>query len=188
VNIMATVERPWSATIRIDDVPETGRRVELEANDDTRAALAAPAGVDAIEQLSAAFKLSRRGHDGLHVTGRVNATVRQTCVVTLEPVVNRIEEPIDVDFVPAHDGGAAGSGDGETHLVRAADDPEPLVDGAADLGLLATEFLILGVDPHPRKAGAAFAAADAADAADADAAANPFAALASWKKNDTVKK
>lgn len=180
---MATAERPWSATIRIDDVPETGRDVELEANDDTRAALAAPAGVDAIEQLRAGFKLSRRGHAGLHVTGRVNANVRQTCVVTLEPIVNQIEEAIDVDFVPTRDIAAAGIGDEGTHLVRAADDPEPLVDGVVDLGLLATEFLILGVDPHPRKAGAAFAAPKAADPA-----ANPFAALAGWKKNDTVKK
>lgn len=180
---MTTAERPWSATVRVDDVPETGRRVELEASEDTRAALAAPAGVDAVEHLTAAFDLTRRGDDGLHVTGRLNATVRQTCVVTLEPVVSKIEEAIDIDFTPAREIAATEIGEGETHLVRSADDPEPLVNGVVDLGLLATEFLILGVDPYPRKPGVAFEVPKVA----ADPAANPFAALAGWKKNDTVK-
>ena len=29
--------------------------------------------------------------------------------------------------------------------------PEPLIGGIVDLGALATEFLILGLDPYPRK-------------------------------------
>ena len=185
---MTAAERPWSAMIRLDDVPETGRRVELEASDAIRAALAGPAGVDGIERLTAAFDLTRRGHHGLHVRGQVTATVRQTCVVSLEPVTSEIEEAVDIDFVPPREIEVPEGGDEETHLIRAADDPEPLVDGTVDLGLLATEFLLLGVDPYPRKAGVSFAAAAAAAAAAADAAASPFAALADWKKNDTVKK
>ena len=179
---MATAERPWSATVRVEDVPETGRHFELEASDEIRAALAAPVGVDAIERLTATFDLSRRG-EGLHVRGEVRAMVRQTCVVTLEPVTNTVAEAVDIDFSPSRDIAAA-AGDEETHLLRAADEAEPLVGDAADLGLLATEFLILGVDPYPRKPGVAF---DAPKAAAVDAAASPFAALAGWKKNDTVK-
>ena len=33
-------------------------------------------------------------------TGRVAATVGQACVVTLEPLVNEVEEEIDLLFVP----------------------------------------------------------------------------------------
>jgi hypothetical protein len=33
---------------------------------------------------------------------------------------------------------------------------EPLMSGVVDLGVLATEFLILGLDPYPRKTGAVF--------------------------------
>ena len=36
------------------------------------------------------------------------------------------------------------------------DDPEPLVGGSVDLGAFATEFLMLGLDPYPRKPGAIF--------------------------------
>ena len=36
--------------------------------------------------------------------------------------------------------------------------PEPLHDGAVDLGAVATEFLLLGIDPYPRKPDAVFEA------------------------------
>ena len=55
--------------------------------------------------------------------------------------------------------------------------PEPLVDGTLDLGGLAVEFLILGIDPYPRKAGAQFSPPKAEDAGE-----HPFAALESLKK------
>jgi len=88
VILMTAAERPWSAAVRLEEVGEAGRRVELEASETTRAALAKPAGVDAVERAVASFDLTRRGRDGLRVSGTVRATVRQTCVVTLEPVVN----------------------------------------------------------------------------------------------------
>ena len=49
--------------------------------------------------------------------------------------------------------------------------------------LLATEFLILGIDPYPRKPGVAFDAPKP----QSDAAGNPFAALAALQKKGTVK-
>jgi len=173
-----TAERPWSVTVRLDEVPESGRRVALEASEETRAALAGPAGVDAVERLTASFDLTRRGRDGLHVQGHVSATVRQTCVVTLEPVINAIDETVDVDFAPPH---AKTSGAIEIDS-DAGDEAEPLIGNSVDLGLLATEFLILGVDPYPRKADASFA-----PPASGDATAHPFAALAAWSKKGTVK-
>ena len=60
----------------------------------------------------------------------------------------------------------------------APDGPEPLVNGAADLGAVATEFLLLGIDPYPRKPDAVF---DAPEGPGQDAGANPFAVLAKLK-------
>jgi hypothetical protein len=176
-----TAERPWSVAVRLDEVPESGRRVSLEASEETRAALAGPAGVDAIERLAAMFDLTRRGRDGLHVAGQVSATVRQTCVVSLEPLVNTIDEAVEVDFAPPH--AAEGGRSDEIEIDSGAgEEPEPLIGNSVDLGVLATEFLILAVDPYPRKADAAFAAP-----ASGDPAAHPFAALAAWSKKGTVK-
>ena len=44
----------------------------------------------------------------------------------------------------------------------AEDPPEPIVNGAIDLGALAAEFLMLGLDPYPRKPGAVFEPVDCA--------------------------
>ena len=55
-------------------------------------------------------------------------------------------------------------------------------DGAVDLGAIATEFLLLGIDPYPRKPGAVFEAPPAGDPAS-----HPFAALAALKKGDDSK-
>src|ERR1044072_3196836 len=107
---MEQSERPWSVTVPLHEIPATGKRVALEASAEVRAALAKPAGVDAVERLVAQFDLTPRGRDGLHVGGYVRATVRQSCVVTLEPVVNEITQAVDVDYTAAGGGGGEGAG------------------------------------------------------------------------------
>jgi hypothetical protein len=170
-----TIERPWSVAVRVDDVPETGKHLSLQADAAMRLALATPVQVDAVERVEAIFNLSRRGRDGLHVTGRVTATVRQTCVVTLEPVVNQIDEAVDVDFAPSR---APRKPSAEIDIEVSAPEIEPLTGNSVDLGLLATEFLILGVDPYPRKPDAAFEVPNPGAALEA----HPFAGLAALKK------
>ena len=173
---MTNAERPWSATIRLDEIAETGRHVEFEASEEVRAALAKPAGVDAIERLVARFDLTRRGRDRLHVSGEVSGTVRQTCVVTLDPVTNEINPTIDVDFAPPEKA-MAGRPKSEDESPSSIEGPEPLVGDSIDLGALATEYLILGVDPYPRKADAVFEPlVEAPDPED-----HPFAALKALK-------
>lgn len=180
---MTRPERPWSATIRLDEIGEAGRHVELEASEAVRAALAEPAGVDKVERLVARFDVTRRGRDRLHVSGEVSGTVRQTCVVTLDPVENEINEAIEVDFAPPLEP-ADQAGEIELDAAVSTDEVEPLLGSAVDLGLLATEFFILGIDPYPRKPGVAFDAPKAA----ANPADHPFARLAELQKNSTVKK
>ena len=169
---MAIPERPWSVRIAVSEVPETGRHFDLVADAQACAAIARLAGVAAVPRLTAGFEVTRHSHGGLRVVGRVSATVEQTCVVTLEPLENPIEESIDLVFTPA------------THALDMSqieapldDAPEAMVDGTVDLGALATEFLILGIDPYPRKPGAVFQSP-----APDDDAARPFAALDALKK------
>jgi uncharacterized metal-binding protein YceD (DUF177 family) len=61
------------------------------------------------------------------------------------------------------------------------DPPEPIVNGAIDLGALATEFLMLALDPYPRKEGAVFEPV----IAPVDPADHPFAALEALKSADS---
>jgi hypothetical protein len=62
--------------------------------------------------------------------------------------------------------------------VSAVDVPEVLVGGGIDLGAIATEFLILGLDPYPRKPDAALFQGSPVG----EDAAHPFAPLAALKK------
>ena len=166
----------WSAPLSVHSVPETGRHVDLVADEKTRAAVAESIGLRALPRLAARFDVSRRGREDLRVVGRVSATVGQTCVVTLEPIDNEIDEAIDLVFEPppAQEFPQEDSGGSK---VADDDAPEPLVGGIIDLGALAIEFLTLAIDPYPRKSGAAFAAP-----ATGDDPPHPFAALAALKK------
>jgi uncharacterized metal-binding protein YceD (DUF177 family) len=174
---------PWQVPVAFEDVAETGRHFDLVADNDVRAAVARLAGLRDLPKLQATFDVTRHGADGLHVSGRMSATVGQNCVVTLEPLVNEVEEDIDLVFAPPPPSVARKAGEDEAdeeaseRPQRSWNGPEPLVGGVVDLGALATEFLILGLDPYPRKPGAVFEAPQ-----DVKPDQGPFAALAGLKE------
>jgi hypothetical protein len=164
----------WSVKVPVEEVSEAGRHYKLVADAPTRAALAKAIGLRDLPRLVATFDLTRRGRDGLHVTGRVLATVGQDCVVTLEPMESEVAEDVDLAFSPK----AKPESEAVVPLdLEARDPPEPLVNGQVDLGAIATEFLMLGIDSYPRKADADFAPPRIEDPT-----AHPFAALAALKK------
>jgi len=172
----ATSEQVWSAPVAVHDVPETGRSIALVADERTRAAIAKRAGLRSLPRLEAQFDLARHGRDGLRVTGRVAAMVGQTCVVTLEPIETDLAEEIDLVFAPPA-APVIVDEEGVKVEVTSVDAPEPLIGGTVDLGAIATEFLILAIDPYPRKPGAVFEQ----PAAEGHSG-SPFAALEALKK------
>jgi uncharacterized metal-binding protein YceD (DUF177 family) len=172
------LEQPWKVPVAVTDVPETGKRIEFAADAATRAAVASLAGVAGVPRLEAQFDLTRQGREGLRAVGRVAATVEQNCVVTLEPLLTTVDEAIDLVFTPTPGASAEGSETEQIHALGEREAPQALDDGAADLGAVAVEFLLLGIDPYPRKAGVVF---DAPPAGDPQA--RPFAVLAALKKN-----
>jgi len=179
-----SVPAPWQVPVAVEDIAETGQHLNLTADASTRAAVAAIAALRDLPRLQANFDVRRRGAGGLHVTGTVSATVGQNCVATLEPLANEVEEAVDVVYVPQQapalherrNGGEIDETEAEPRDVK-WNDPEPLLGGVVDLGALATEFLILGLDPYPRKPGAVFEAPPDRKPED-----SPFAALAKLTK------
>lgn len=162
----------FSRPVKVSDLPPQGLEVTIEANEAERAALAKDCGLVGIDKLAATFRMAGRGRV-VHVQGEVNAEVRQTCVVTLEPFPATLSEPVEVRF--SED--VAPRTDEVVELSEAAlDAPEPLVGGAIDVGALAAEFLALGLDPYPRKPGVEFTFEDG----DKDEA-SPFAVLSALK-------
>jgi len=167
----------WSRRIALADVPDEGLHVALTADAETCAALARAAGLRALPRLEASFDLRRAGPSRLHVKGDVVATVGQNCVVTLEDVDNPLHEVVDLVFDCDRSGQSVGE-DNETSFAFAdADPPEPLVGGAVDLGAIATEYFLLGIDPYPRKHGAVFEGGEPDSSPE-----SPFAPLAALKR------
>ena len=170
----AASKPPWSVPVALAEIPENGKRFELVADEATRAEVARIAGLRSLPRLQAKFDVARRGSDGVRVDGEVSATVGQDCVVTLEPLENEIKEVVNLILAPPAAALIEGNNDAE---VIDPDEPESLTGDTIDLGALATEFLIVGIDPYPRKPGATFESP-----ATGNDSAHPFAALAALKK------
>lgn len=179
-------EKIWNRPVAVAQIPEGGLHLEIEADAAQRDAMAKEAKVRSITDASASFDIKRAIGDGFHVTGIVRATVGQECVVTLEPIDNAIEEDVDVTFEPARDeaparakaGTKAASSKPEREDAEDQPDPPELIEnGQIDLGRLAQDFLFLGIDPYPRKAGATFDVPETP----ADPEDHPFAALKALK-------
>jgi uncharacterized metal-binding protein YceD (DUF177 family) len=161
---------PWHFPVAVEDVPELGEHFDLTADSRIRATIAKAAGLRDLARLEANIDVNRQG-GGLRVVGRIAATVGQTCVVTLEPVANEVSEDVDLLFVPQTSIAEAGGARTREYEM------EPLIGGVVDLGALATEFLILGLDPYPRKPDAVFQSPEETAAGE-----GPFSALAALQK------
>ena len=163
-------DNPWSHLVAVAQIPAAGSQVTFTADAAQRAALAETAGLREVLEAQASFHLTHvRG--GIHARGHVSGLIGQDCVVTLEPLENRVEEDFDVVFAEPDTAAAA-----KPKVDIGEDEPDPpeiIANGAIDLGRLATDMLFLGIDPYPRKPDAAFAAADEPS----DPEDHPFAAL-----------
>jgi uncharacterized metal-binding protein YceD (DUF177 family) len=180
---------PWSDRVAVAKIPDTGLHRDTEADRTTRDAMAEAAGLRDVLSASASFDMTLLGGGRIHVAGRVQARIGQTCVVTLEPIESDIDEPIDLIFAPPEQIPELADlvdddVDGESEIP---DPPEPIDNGMIDLGRLATDVLFLAIDPYPRKPGAVFEpVVTVADPED-----HPFAALKalqSGTKSSSAKK
>lgn len=166
---------PWRVLVSVLQIPGTGLHRDIEASAKDRAALAEAAGLRDVLNAQASFDLSPKSGGRVHVAGRVQGRIGQTCVVTLDPIENEIDEEVDLMFAPPEliPERASPPADDSGDDAEVPDSPEPIVNGFIDLGRLATDALFLAIDPYPRKAGAVFEPkTEAADPED-----HPFAAL-----------
>jgi uncharacterized metal-binding protein YceD (DUF177 family) len=174
-NDMTGKADPWSVPVLVAQRPDTGLHREIEADRAIRDAMADVAGLREVLSASASFDLTPKNGGRVHVAGHVRARVGQTCVVSLDPIENDIDEAIDLIFAPPEQIPELSDlvDEAAESDVEIPDPPEPIVNGVIDLGRLATDALFLAIDPYPRKPGAVFEPlVEAADPED-----HPFAAL-----------
>jgi hypothetical protein len=172
---MMSTANPWSVPVTVMQIPDTGLHRDIEAAEAAREAMAEVAGLREILSARASLDVTPERGGRVHVTGHVRARIGQTCVVTLDPIENEIDEPIDLIFAPPEQIPDLSdlvdeAAESETEIP---DPPEPIINGVIDLGRLATDALFLAVDPYPRRPDAVFdPPVETADPMD-----HPFAAL-----------
>jgi hypothetical protein len=158
----ASSASPISFVVNVARLPAKGMPVTIDADEDQRQAMADAHGLLAVEKFVAELAVTSWKRSGVRVSGRVSAQIRQACIVTLEPVEERVDEAIEALFVPEGSRLAKPrlSKDGEMLLDAEGDDaPETFTGDSIDVGLVAEEFFVLGINPYPRKADAAWTAA-----------------------------
>ena len=153
-----------------------GDRLDLVADAEERASVAARLDLASLDRLDAHAVLRREG-DAILASGRVKATLEQRCVATGDPLAVRVDEAFDLKFVPEP---VVPGGDAEFELGQ--DELDTLFhDGQAiDLGAAIADSLALGLDPYPRSPDAADALRAAGVISEEEA--GPFAALAALKE------
>lgn len=153
---------PVSFLVNVARLPEKGMPVVIDADEETRSALAAEHGLLSVESWRAELLVTRWKRNGVKVSGRVEAEITQECVVTLEPLPAHISEEVSQIYFPEDSklGRLGFHGEGEIHLdAEGPDSPETFSGETIDVGALAEEFFGLAIDPYPRKGGVSLDAA-----------------------------
>lgn len=179
----------FSRGLKLIDIPNGVSNRDITANATECSAIADRLGLDALQALSANFTVVRP-QDGqvIHIDGRLEANIRQICVVTLEPFESDVIDTFSASFTTQR----VAVDDGAEVIVDALTDdpPEPIDGGRIDLGELVVQHLSLALDPFPRRPdlpvdSPAYDAAETGDVSDENEPLgqdNPFAVLEQWKR------
>lgn len=169
----------FGPVIRVSDLARGAvRAVAIAPEPETLQAIGDALGLVELRKLRLDGELLPIGKGDWRLEARLGATVVQPCVVTLAPVVTRIEEPVSRNWVAGWEVPDAD----EVEIPEDVDD-EPL-GTEIDLGQVMVEALALALPAFPRAEGAdlgetSFAAPGVTPMSDDDA--KPFAGLAALR-------
>lgn len=158
---------PVSFIVNVARLPQKGMSVVIEADAAQREALAEAHGLLSVERYRAELLVTSWKRNGVKVRGRVEASITQACIVTMDPLDAKVDEEVEGVFLPQDSKlGREGFHVGGEILLDAEgpDSPETFEGDSIDVGALAEEFFGLGIDPYPRKKGATMTAATDEDA------------------------
>lgn len=160
---MAEDHDPGAEFGRIVDCTQLGRSIEthrIEADKSESKALADRLDIPDIQALRAKIDLSRTSEGLIRLNGKLEARYVQSCIVTLEPVDQELNEDFELFFKEATDGEGSSKVD-----VSVENDlsPEPFEQGRIDIGEAVSQQLALALDPYVRAPGAVFKATVGSD-------------------------
>lgn len=183
---MANETFPYSHKIAGDRIGNEEQHILLEPSAAELARIAKAYEIGGVEALTADLHVKPWHKAGVWVTGRIRGQLNRTCVITLEPFVEELDDRFDRTFEPVSSRARRPkdlNDDGEIEIdLESLDPPDVMVDGVLDLGAIVCEQIALNIDPFPKKPGAELPVAAVDEDDDDEAAPSPFAALAKLKE------
>ncbi|WP_417682002.1 YceD family protein [Roseibium sp.] len=178
---------PFSHKVNAERLGDREETVVIEPDTAALKRIAEANGCVDIGRLCAELTLKPWRKAGVRVVGKLEASITQQCVVTLEPFEQELSEDIDRTFEPVSSRPRRPrdlNEEGEIEIeLETLDPPDVMVDGVIDLGALVCEQLALSIDPFPRKPGAVFERDEETDSSELEDKPSPFAALAKLKQD-----
>jgi uncharacterized metal-binding protein YceD (DUF177 family) len=169
---------PFEHFYDLNDLRRAGAEVSISLSESERARLARWANVDAVDSFAAQISLGKHSPTRYAFAANLEASIAQSCVVTLEPVRSRIKRQITRELLLASPVKRA--------LPKEALPPTPSVDDELteeidsltyDLAAPLLEEFSLAIDPYPRAPGVAFEPPEDSQ----EKVEGPFAALKALK-------
>ena len=146
---MTLPELPYSEPVRLHLVAGGVKRT-LAPDAAARARIVKALDLASLDAFTADMELSP-SPAGWRLSGRVRASLAQTCGITLEPLPVEIDAPFVLTLAEAVD-----EESDEIVITMEDESPDLIENGQIDLGQYAVEQLALRLDPFPRKPGAEF--------------------------------
>jgi len=176
------MEYELSRPVVVDELPNHGRKVDLQSTPEEMVAVAKRLGLTTLVQFEGVIRIRPEIGREIDVEGEIVVSFEQACVVTGEPV----EQIMTFDLKRRYSEDATkfdGVDDDDDIISAPMDDgPDPIEDGIIDVGEAAVEELALQIPLYPRAADAEFNDI-VEDNGEDDDKPNPFAKLAALKKD-----
>ena len=142
----------FTIPITIAELPPSGLNIRWTLEEPPRQHLADRLAVKSLEKfaIDISIRMEKSSTPRVAVDGSLEATVLQSCSVTLELIVSKLSIPVSLIFEekaaePAHLL--------EETDAEGDDPPEPMIDGQFDVGDTLVQLLAVEINPFPRKPG-----------------------------------
>lgn len=177
---MSDTHHPFTRHLALSAISPAGGERDFVATEAELAAIVEEFGLVELRSLAGHLYLRRSG-DLVTIEGRIVAEAVQACVVSLQPVVERIDQKFTRRLMRGQP--AEPSTVEETIEIGEDDPPDAFAGDSIDVGVVLLEEFALALDPYPRAPGVEFAVPEEAVVDEPD---SPFAVLKSLGKSDAT--
>jgi uncharacterized metal-binding protein YceD (DUF177 family) len=169
------LEPEFSFIVHPSELVDVEKKFELTAESDERAALSKRFGLKAIDAFNLIVKIKPlREKNAIRLRGQLYASVIQSCIVSLVPIKNTVEEEFEIIFREENQIDRTGSED--------IDELESYFDDTIDIGEIASGELALAIDQYPRAPGISDEVVEPYLRKQDDLKTKPFGGLAALKR------